>query len=201
MSEYQRPTSTTQTKQNMNDPKETDHGLSRPPACARGLAFVPILHAFLACSFCQTVVAEVRLPHLISDDMVLQRDLPIPIWGWASPGESVSVTLDGRTASATTGTDGQWSVRLPKMSAGGPYDVIVKGTNTIKLTNVLIGEVWVCAGQSNMENWIMTPMTSDSPKDTNINSASRAVRAGLPPATGRGLWRRCPRLALRRPGA
>jgi len=100
--------------------------------------------------------AEVRLPHLLGDNMVLQRDLPIPIWGWAKPDEKVTVRLGKSSASATAGTNGQWSVKLPKLPAGGPYQLTVAGVNTLTLTNVLIGEVWLCSGQSNM-HWTMAP--------------------------------------------
>jgi sialate O-acetylesterase len=104
----------------------------------------------------QPASAEVRLPHLLSDNMVLQRDLPIPIWGWANSNEKVTVRIGKSSASATAGTNGQWSVKLPKMTAGGPYELTVAGANTLTLTNVLIGEVWLCSGQSNM-HWTMAP--------------------------------------------
>ncbi len=104
----------------------------------------------------QPASAEVRLPHLLSDNMVLQRDLPIPIWGWAKPDEKVTVRLGKSSASATAGTNGAWSVKLPKLPAGGPYQLTVAGVNTLTRTNVLIGEVWLCSGQSNM-HWTMAP--------------------------------------------
>jgi len=100
---------------------------------------------------CASAFAEVRLPRLLGDNMVLQRDRPIPIWGWATPDEKVTVRLGKSSASATAGTNGQWSIKLPKLSAGGPYQLTVAGVNTLTLTNVLIGEVWLCSGQSNME--------------------------------------------------
>lgn len=95
--------------------------------------------------------ADVRLPHLFSDHMLLQRELPNAIWGWAEPGEKVTVGIAGQTASATTGPDGQWQVRLQPVPAGGPYELTVTGQNTITLTDVAVGDVWICAGQSNME--------------------------------------------------
>ena len=111
--------------------------------------------------FCvQTLVhAEVTLPSVIGDNMVLQRDMQIPIWGWASPGEEITVTLgteDEATESlfSTTivaDTEGNWRTKLSAMDAGGPYILKINGSNTLELTNVLIGEVWVCSGQSNME--------------------------------------------------
>ncbi len=97
------------------------------------------------------VRADVKLPKVIGSNMVLQQKAPLPIWGTAEPGEEVTVSVGDNTASAKAGADGKWSVKLKEMPAGGPYEVVVKGKNEIKLTNVLIGEVWVASGQSNME--------------------------------------------------
>ena len=91
----------------------------------------------------QTADSYIRLPHLISDGMVLQRDVAVRIWGWASPGEKVIVRLLGRTASAVTSSDGKWEIKLPPMKAGGPYSMEIDGTNHIVLNNILIGDVWV----------------------------------------------------------
>lgn len=83
--------------------------------------------------------------------MVLQRNRPIHFWGWADPGEKVSVTLESETASATAGKLGRWSLYLPPRPAGGPFSIRVQGNNTIVLDDVLIGDVWFASGQSNME--------------------------------------------------
>ena len=96
-------------------------------------------------------LAEVRLPKLFSDHMVLQRDVKLPVWGWADAGEAVTVSLAGQTAKTTAGPDGKWSVTLAPLPAGGPFELTVAGTNTLKVIDVLVGEVWVCSGQSNME--------------------------------------------------
>ncbi len=95
--------------------------------------------------------AQVRLPHLVSNGMVLQRDAPVRIWGWAKPGEAVSVAFQGKTYRATTGADGQWRVQLPAMKAGCPYELKIDASNHLVLKDVLLGDVWFCAGQSNME--------------------------------------------------
>jgi len=94
--------------------------------------------------------ASVRLPAVISDRMVLQQGSPLRIWGWADPGEAVTVTFLGQKASATAGADGRWKVYLQPQPAGGPYKMTVAGQNKIELTDVLLGEVWVGSGQSNM---------------------------------------------------
>lgn len=97
--------------------------------------------------------AEVTLPNIFGDNMVLQRDMPVPIWGWATAGEEVAVTLKdtGHTAKTTADAKGNWQAKLPAMSAGGPYTLHVAASNTFELTNVMFGEVWICSGQSNME--------------------------------------------------
>lgn len=97
--------------------------------------------------------AEVTLPNIFGDNMVLQRDMPIPIWGWAAAGEEVTVTLQDTdyTVQTTADAKGNWRTKLPAMSAGGPYILHVAASNTLELTNVMFGEVWICSGQSNME--------------------------------------------------
>ena len=105
------------------------------------------------------VYSEVTLPHVISSNMVLQRNMQAPIWGWASPGEEITVTLSTEaegvepisTTTAIADAEGNWQIKLPAMAAGGPYTLRIKGSNAIELTNVLFGEVWVCSGQSNMQ--------------------------------------------------
>src|SRR5574344_66944 len=92
--------------------------------------------------------AAVRLPRLISDCMVLQRDAPLNIWGWADPGEKVTVRFDGQHFFTQAGTDGRWSVKLPALKAGGPYLLEV---NEIAVRDVLVGDVWLLSGQSNQE--------------------------------------------------
>ena len=95
--------------------------------------------------------AEVKLPAIFSDHMVLQASEAVPLWGWAAPGEKVSVTLDGKSASAVPGADGRWQVELNlKGCAAGPFDVVVAGKNSVTIRDVVIGEVWLASGQSNM---------------------------------------------------
>jgi sialate O-acetylesterase len=83
--------------------------------------------------------------------MVLQRDMPIPVWGWASAGVEVTVSLSGNQQSAKTDQEGRWKVILPAMPAGGPHEMVVKGEGEIRFSDVWIGEVWICSGQSNMD--------------------------------------------------
>lgn len=97
------------------------------------------------------VLAQVRLPQIFQSNMVLQRDKPIAVWGWASPRETVSVEMQGQVKETRAGKDGKWQLQLPAMSAGGPYEMKVKGKNEIVLTNILMGDIWLCGGQSNMQ--------------------------------------------------
>ena len=95
--------------------------------------------------------ADIRLPAVVGDHMVLQRDLPLPIWGWADPGEEVNVTFGEAKASATADASGKWRITLPAMKAGKALEMTLVGKNTIKLVDILIGEVWLGSGQSNMQ--------------------------------------------------
>ncbi len=106
-----------------------------------------VLLSFLAIN----VKAEVRLPKIFSSNMVLQQGIEIPVWGWANAEEEVSVTFNGVSVRTQADANGKWLVRLPSQDYGGPFILTVQGTNQIVFSNVLIGEVWICSGQSNME--------------------------------------------------
>ena len=97
---------------------------------------------------------QVRLPKLISDGMVLQRDTKLKVWGWAEKGENISVNFINNTYKTTADAEGDWSVTLPELKAGGPYTMQIKGSNEITINNIMIGDVWLCSGQSNMEHTV-----------------------------------------------
>lgn len=100
--------------------------------------------------------ADVKLPAIISDHMVLEKTAKVPVWGKADPGEEVTITLEGQSVKATAGADGKWKAVLDLSQSGqGPFEMTVQGKNTIKISDVVVGEVWVASGQSNME-WILT---------------------------------------------
>jgi sialate O-acetylesterase len=109
-----------------------------------------------AICFCLILIpaanAQVTLPRLIRDSMILQRDSKINIWGWASKGEKVTAKFKGKTYKTLAGSDGKWSLQLAPETAGGPYIMDISGKNKIRLNDILIGDVWLCAGQSNMEH-------------------------------------------------
>src|SRR5262245_27735098 len=103
-----------------------------------------------ACTASSAAYADVKLPSLFSDHMVVQADVEVPIWGWASPGESVAVRLGPASVNATADQNGKWQAKLPKLSAGGPHTLDVKSSNALAVKDVLVGEVWLGSGQSNM---------------------------------------------------
>jgi sialate O-acetylesterase len=100
--------------------------------------------------FAAAASAEVKPAALFGDHMVIQRGMPVPVWGTADPGETVKVVFNGETRTATAGSDGKWMVRLHKLKAGGPFEMQIEGKNAIVLHDVLVGEVWLATGQSNM---------------------------------------------------
>ena len=97
-----------------------------------------------------SVNADVLLPKLISDGMVLQRDAKVNVWGWADPNEKVTVSIDDKTYCTKADANGNWSLKLKKHKAGGPYAMLIEGKNKIEINNVVFGDVWLCSGQSNM---------------------------------------------------
>jgi len=130
--------------------------------------------SFLCLLCINQAIADVRLPKIFDSHMVLQRNKPIPVWGWADAGEKVTVELSGsgitkQTKTIKAGKDGKWILRLNAAEAGGPYQLVVKGKkNVLTLDDVLIGEVWICSGQSNMQ-W---PVSASDNAEEEIAAAS-----------------------------
>lgn len=98
-----------------------------------------------------TSLAELKLPSIIGEGMVLQRDQPVPIWGWDDAGTEVQVSIEGQKVSAKADAEGRWLVQLKPLKAGGPYAMTIAGSSEVAFKNVAVGEVWLCSGQSNME--------------------------------------------------
>jgi sialate O-acetylesterase len=113
-------------------------------------SLAPALVLFLL-TFAPAARADVRVPSVIGDNMVLQQGRKVRVWGWAEPGERVTVSFRGEKASADADARGRWEVFTGPHEAGGPFELTVAGRNTLAFRNVLVGEVWVCSGQSNME--------------------------------------------------
>ena len=106
---------------------------------------------FLLLSFSFTSKANIKLPDIFADGMVLQRNVSNKIWGWAEANEQVILKFAGKRYITKTGSDLKWSFETEEMAAGGPYQILIEGKNLIQLVDVLIGDVWICSGQSNME--------------------------------------------------
>tara|TARA_B100000953_G_scaffold62714_1_gene50016 strand:+ start:2203 stop:4122 length:1920 start_codon:yes stop_codon:yes gene_type:complete len=120
--------------------------------------------------FANTLFAQVRLPKLVSDGMVLQRNSNVRIWGWASEGEDIEVSFQQRNYNTST-KNGKWEILLENPNIGGPYTMQISGKNSIQLNSIYVGDVWLCSGQSNME----LPMSRVAPKYTEeIKSADNA---------------------------
>jgi sialate O-acetylesterase len=109
-----------------------------------------------------SLTAQVKLSPIFNSNMVLQQGMEIPVWGLASPGEKITVTLEKAVASTRTNKAGKWTLKLPAMNYGGPFKMTIKGKTLQTLENIMIGEVWVCSGQSNMEFNLLTTKNGDA---------------------------------------
>lgn len=121
--------------------------------------------------------AEVKPSTLFCDHMVLQRNIALPVWGTANPGEKVTVKFNKSEQSATADASGKWMIRLPKQKAGGPFTMEINGTNAISVNDVYVGEVWLCSGQSNMD---MTVAKEDRYWCGVLNEAEEVANANYP---------------------
>jgi sialate O-acetylesterase len=139
---------------------------------------------------------NVRLPHIFSDNMVLQRDKELPIWGWAAPGEKITVTFANGVAVTIADDNGCWQTKLPPAKPGGSFVMTITGNNSIRINNILVGDIWLCSGQSNME-WPLSS-TSNAAKDI-ADSNYHQIRilsvpkktAGLPRMDANVEWKIC----------
>jgi sialate O-acetylesterase len=164
----------------------------------------------LALALASPARADVRLPAVLSNHMVVQRETKIPFWGLAEPGESVKVTpsWSNQLATATADATGRWSLALDTPKAGGPFAIAVEGKNAIRLEDVWSGEVWLCSGQSNME----MPVDDAGPSYTGVADFQKELASADHPklhlfevpneialqeqSEGKGAWRPCDRKAL-----
>lgn len=145
------------------------------------------------------VKAQIRLPAIFSDNMVLQRESDVTVWGWSSPGEKIFVsnTWNNSVDSVQATSFAKWTLKIKTPAAGGPYTLTIKGSNTITLNNVMIGEVWVCSGQSNME-WSslngLPEIDAELPNSTNSNIRLfhlPKTTAIYPQDDNAGTWKNC----------
>ena len=140
--------------------------------------------------------AEVSLPAIFSDHMVLQSDVAVPVWGWAEAGEQVTVSIAGQTKTATADASGAWSLKLDPLKAGEALTLTVKGKNSITVQDVVAGEVWLCSGQSNMAMTVNRAKNFDAEKTAATLPLIRQFReqsggAATPQAKGQGKWELC----------
>jgi len=140
---------------------------------------LPLILALLAA----TAQAEVRLSEVFGEHMVLQRDRPLRVWGQATPGKTLTIDLGGRTGTAHVGADGRWRVQLAPLPAGGPHRLVVTGDRTAVLNDILIGDVWLLGGQSNME-WPLAqtdtgPQEVASPQNQQLRHLRVPLRASV----------------------
>ncbi|MDE0864884.1 MAG: sialate O-acetylesterase [Rubripirellula sp.] len=147
--------------------------------------------------FCSTALAQLELPTVFSDHMVLQRDQIISIWGWAKPGDEITCSFAGRNARGTAAADGKWSVEFEEFSAGGPHQLIAKANeDSLTINDIYVGEVWLCSGQSNMAMKVRSGNNSEAelsaanhPMIRMFNEAS--AHATEPQDRCRGDWQVC----------
>jgi sialate O-acetylesterase len=139
---------------------------------------------------------DVTLPAVLSDHMVLQRDTAVPIWGRAAPGEKVTVAIAGQTKAATADAKGAWMVTLDALKAGGPHTMTVSGKNTLTVSDILVGEVWLCSGQSNMAMAVggardaaQEAAAANYPQIRHFRVARTSART--PQGKGKGAWVVC----------
>ena len=123
--------------------------MRRIPRAAKVFLCLSLLMGFAA----PAALAELKLPSIVADHMVLQQSRPLPIWGWAKPGEEVTVVIAGQTAKGRADDKGRWQAEIGPLEAGGPLQIVISDASGDKKTirDVMVGEVWVCSGQSNME--------------------------------------------------
>lgn len=144
-------------------------------------------------------MGQIRLPNIFSDNMVLQQQSDVTLWGWSSPGEKIFITTswNNSTDSAMATGNARWKINIKTPAAGGPYTVTFKASNTIVLNNVMLGEVWVCSGQSNME-WSslngLPEMDKELPNSTNANIRLFHIpktTSAYPQDNCAGTWKNC----------
>ena len=123
--------------------------------------------------------SQVRLAKIFGDHMVLQRSQPVPVWGWSSPNEKISVRMNKQVKEGKADKNGKWGVNLDPQPAGGPYDLTVVGKDSLVVHDVLVGEVWICSGQSNMEFELKSAMECRH-RNQGSRLSGKSVRLKIP---------------------
>lgn len=187
--------------------------MTLPSLSRRAALFVFLIatFAFLSLARAQASNARPFLHPLSTNNMVLQRGIADPVWGWCAPGRTVSVSINGKAAKATANADGKWMAHVGPLAPGGPYTLTVSGPQTVTLRNVLVGDVWICSGQSNMEFgigntlngaqeiahasypnirlFLVTKTAADSPRETvPVNASDGHWQVCTPKTVAMGGW-------------
>jgi len=125
------------------------------------------------------IFSQIKLPKLISDGVIFQRNTEIKIWGWASANEMIELTFKEKTYKTQANKNGEWTILLPSQKAGGPFDMVFRANNEITLKDILFGDVWICSGQSNME--LTMERVKEKYGDVIKNSKNTNIRQFLVP--------------------
>lgn len=147
-------------------------------------------------------LASVRLASIFGDGMVLQRNVDVPVWGTAKKGEKITVTIAGRKKNTVADKAGTWMVHLSPMKEGGPYVLTAAGSDTVRLTDILVGEVWLCSGQSNMELAVERTMNAEKEiaaadyPSIRLFTVKRTV-SDTPQTSCTGTWKKCDSVSVR----
>lgn len=159
-----------------------------------------IITVLIVSAFSCSLLANISLPKIFGDNMVLQRDKPVRIWGWAAAGEKITVQFNQQKKNTKTDKAGKWEILLAPEAAGGPYQLIVQGKNELVIQNILVGEVWICSGQSNMEmpiagwgkinNYEKEIATADYPMIRQFD-VPNTVSTSLKDDVSAGEWKQC----------
>ena len=156
-----------------------------------------LLSALALATLAGSAIADVQLPAILSNGMVLQQQTSARLWGWANPNESIRVTPNWPDAKPVDGKAdgrGHWEIKVQTPPAGGPYSITIAGENQLTISDILVGEVWVCSGQSNME-W---PLRSSFEPNADIASASNpSLRLYTVPKLKANAHRNSPRARFR----
>src|SRR6267142_159440 len=145
---------------------------------ANPIAILALLGTFTCCAL--PARADVKLPAMFTDHAVLQRDMPVPVWGWADPGEEVTVSIAGQTQKTKADDKGKWRVTLDPLSVGKPLTLVAQGKNRVERKDILAGEVWLCSGQSNMEFALVSANNGDMEVSAANHPNIRLVRVKEP---------------------
>ncbi|MDD5348573.1 MAG: hypothetical protein PHQ12_00045 [Chthoniobacteraceae bacterium] len=160
-----------------------------PRAARTSKAMLSVLLTASWALFQQPAAAEVKVPQILGDHMVMQRQMPVPVWGTDTPGQKITVKFRDQTKETTAAADGKWMVKLDPLQAGGPEKMVIVGSSQLILNDILVGEVWVGSGQSNMANSVSIGLENGkrfNAPDTKLASLAAATYPQIRMYTSKG---------------